>query len=235
MRSVLEVGCGSGYVICSAALALAAAAPAACASFAAVDINPAALAATAATLAAHGVAGVDLIQCDLLTPLARRLAGAVDLLVSGKKSGRLGPIAQRALPCMRRSPLPCIRKLPHPQIYPQPGLALTPHTHHPPPFFARNNPSPQRFNPPYPSPHIDHPPPCFTFALCTPPQLFNPPYVPTPAEEVSRNGIARAWAGGDRGRVVIDRLLPQLPALLAPGGSCLMVTVQENDPDGALP
>lgn len=107
---------------------------------------------------------------------------------------------------MRRSPLPCIRKLPHPQIYPQPGLALTPHMHHPPPFFT----------------------------LQPLPQLFNPPYVPTPAEEVSRNGIARAWAGGDRGRVVIDRLLPQLPALLAPGGSCLMVTVQENDPDGAL-
>ncbi|GBF93092.1 hemK methyltransferase family member-like [Raphidocelis subcapitata] len=166
-RTVLEIGCGSGYVICSAALALraagasaagapgtaagapgaapgapgtAAGAPGAAASasegsgaakgapgageaaFWAVDLNPRALEATAATLKAHGVGGVELVRCDLLRPLARRLAGGVDLL------------------------------------------------------------------------------------------LFNPPYVPTPDEEVERDGIARAWAGGHRGRRVIDRLLPQVPA-----------------------
>ncbi|KAI8463128.1 MAG: S-adenosyl-L-methionine-dependent methyltransferase [Monoraphidium minutum] len=159
-RIVVEVGCGSGYVITSAARALRAAAAAAAGapaggaaggpargggcSFVAVDVSGPALAATARTLAAHEVAGVDLVRSDLLTPLSRRLQGCVDLL------------------------------------------------------------------------------------------LFNPPYVPTPDDELLRPGIARAWAGGHRGRLVIDRLLPLLPALLAPGGSCLMVTVLENEPEGII-
>jgi hypothetical protein len=44
-------------------------------------------------------------------------------------------------------------------------------------------------------------------------QVFNPPYVPTPDEEVSRDGIARAWAGGHRGRRVIDRVLQKVSPL----------------------
>ena len=59
--------------------------------------------------------------------------------------------------------------------------------------------------------------------------LFNPPYVPTPDEEVGRGGLAAAWAGGEDGRVVIDRVLPMLPALLArPHGVAYMVVVEEN-------
>ena len=40
--------------------------------------------------------------------------------------------------------------------------------------------------------------------------IFNPPYVPTPADEVGSKGIEAAWAGGEDGRVVIDRFLPLL-------------------------
>ena len=64
--------------------------------------------------------------------------------------------------------------------------------------------------------------------------LFNPPYVPTPAEEVERGGIAAAWAGGERGRVVIDRVLPQVPHLLSPGGRMYMVALRENAPGELL-
>jgi len=64
---------------------------------------------------------------------------------------------------------------------------------------------------------------------------FNPPYVPTPAEEVARGGIAAAWAGGHRGRAVIDRALPAIAALLAPGGGeAFIVTVAENGPGEVL-
>ncbi|KAG2496238.1 hypothetical protein HYH03_005836 [Edaphochlamys debaryana] len=64
--------------------------------------------------------------------------------------------------------------------------------------------------------------------------LFNPPYVPTPDDEVERGGIASAWAGGHRGRRVIDRVLPLLPELLSPKGELFMVTVTENDPKGII-
>jgi methylase of polypeptide subunit release factors len=62
--------------------------------------------------------------------------------------------------------------------------------------------------------------------------LFNPPYVPTPEEEVERGGIAAAWAGGWKGRRVIDRLIPIVPELLSERGEMLMVTVPDNDPKG---
>ena len=56
--------------------------------------------------------------------------------------------------------------------------------------------------------------------------------MPTPDEEVERGGLAAAWAGGHRGRRVIDRLLPQVQRLLSPTGEMFMVTVHENDPAG---
>ena len=65
--------------------------------------------------------------------------------------------------------------------------------------------------------------------------VCNPPYVPTPDDEVHRGGVAAAWAGGARGRsAVTDRLLRLAPTLLSPGGGeMFLVTVHENDPEGA--
>ncbi|CAI0546192.1 unnamed protein product [Linum tenue] len=44
--------------------------------------------------------------------------------------------------------------------------------------------------------------------------VVNPPYVPTPEDEVGAPGIAAAWAGGENGRRVIDRILPAADRLL---------------------
>lgn len=35
--------------------------------------------------------------------------------------------------------------------------------------------------------------------------IFNPPYVVTEPEEISGKGIERSWAGGLKGRQVIDK------------------------------
>lgn len=64
--------------------------------------------------------------------------------------------------------------------------------------------------------------------------VFNPPYVPTPDEELGEAertaDISASWAGGERGRRVLDRLLPQLGAALAPRGIFYLLGVAENDP-----
>lgn len=61
--------------------------------------------------------------------------------------------------------------------------------------------------------------------------VLNPPYVPTPDDEVGGAGIEASWAGGARGRVVVDRALPQIAALLRrPRGVAYLVTVDENLP-----
>lgn len=64
--------------------------------------------------------------------------------------------------------------------------------------------------------------------------LFNPPYVPTTGAEyaaaVAARGVAAAWAGGAKGTETLSRLLPQVPALLAPNGRFYVVAVAENGP-----
>ncbi|KAF3645748.1 Transcription repressor OFP6 [Capsicum annuum] len=44
--------------------------------------------------------------------------------------------------------------------------------------------------------------------------VVNPPYVPTPEDEVGCEGITSAWAGGEDGRSVIDKILPAADNLL---------------------
>ncbi|XP_044497691.1 methyltransferase N6AMT1 [Mangifera indica] len=60
--------------------------------------------------------------------------------------------------------------------------------------------------------------------------VVNPPYVPTPEDEVGREGIASAWAGGENGRSVIDKILPIAEKLLSERGWLYLVTLTTNNP-----
>lgn len=61
--------------------------------------------------------------------------------------------------------------------------------------------------------------------------IFNPPYVVTHADEICQgDGINRSYAGGARGRQVMDRLFPQLPRLMSARSCFYMVVIDENEP-----
>ncbi|XP_059281554.1 uncharacterized protein LOC132035297 [Lycium ferocissimum] len=60
--------------------------------------------------------------------------------------------------------------------------------------------------------------------------VVNPPYVPTPEDEVGCEGITSAWAGGENGRSVIDKILPAADNLLSKRGWLFMVTLTANNP-----
>lgn len=53
--------------------------------------------------------------------------------------------------------------------------------------------------------------------------LFNAPYLPTKPDERLDDWLEKALDGGESGREVIARLLPDLPRILAPGGRLLLV------------
>ncbi|MEU3663558.1 HemK2/MTQ2 family protein methyltransferase [Streptomyces sp. NPDC032940] len=60
--------------------------------------------------------------------------------------------------------------------------------------------------------------------------LANPPYVPAPGGGRRPRGAARAWDAGHDGRLVLDRICREVPALLRPGGVLLLVQSALSDP-----
>ncbi|KAI5704496.1 hypothetical protein M8J76_009333 [Diaphorina citri] len=65
--------------------------------------------------------------------------------------------------------------------------------------------------------------------------VFNPPYVVTPSEEVTEGEvIVRAYAGGHKGREVMDRLFPLLSSSLSDKGILYLLVIKENDPEDII-
>ncbi|VDM02634.1 unnamed protein product [Schistocephalus solidus] len=62
--------------------------------------------------------------------------------------------------------------------------------------------------------------------------LFNPPYVPTSVSEVKNAGClaTAAWAGGIKGRQVIDEFIPQVSSRLSNRGVLYLLLLRENQP-----
>ncbi|MFE7271574.1 HemK2/MTQ2 family protein methyltransferase [Streptomyces sp. NPDC057623] len=64
--------------------------------------------------------------------------------------------------------------------------------------------------------------------------LANPPYVPAPGSDQAPRGAARSWDAGRDGRLVLDRICREAPALLRPGGVLLVVHSALSCPDRTL-
>ncbi|MGW1952696.1 HemK2/MTQ2 family protein methyltransferase [Streptomyces sp. NPDC001920] len=64
--------------------------------------------------------------------------------------------------------------------------------------------------------------------------LANPPYVPAPEAGRAPQGAARAWDAGRDGRLVLDRICREAPAMLRPGGVLLVVHSALSCPDRTL-
>ncbi|WP_436842781.1 HemK2/MTQ2 family protein methyltransferase [Streptomyces flaveolus] len=64
--------------------------------------------------------------------------------------------------------------------------------------------------------------------------LANPPYVPAPDAGRGPHGRARAWDAGLDGRLLLDRICRDAPALLRPGGVLLIVHSALSVPDRTL-
>lgn len=55
--------------------------------------------------------------------------------------------------------------------------------------------------------------------------------MPTPDEELGKNDLMAAWAGGSEGTDSLDLLMPQIENLLAPTGVFYCVVLAQNKPD----
>ncbi|MBJ7005286.1 HemK2/MTQ2 family protein methyltransferase [Streptomyces griseofuscus] len=64
--------------------------------------------------------------------------------------------------------------------------------------------------------------------------LANPPYVPAPHGGRGPRGRSRAWDAGHDGRLLLDRICREAPALLAPRGVVLIVQSVLSDPGRTL-
>ncbi|WP_171114971.1 MULTISPECIES: HemK2/MTQ2 family protein methyltransferase [Streptomyces] len=64
--------------------------------------------------------------------------------------------------------------------------------------------------------------------------LANPPYMPAPDGGSTPRGMARAWDAGRDGRLVLDRICREAPALLRPGGVLLIVHSAVSGPERTL-
>ncbi|MET8246494.1 HemK2/MTQ2 family protein methyltransferase [Streptomyces sp. NPDC005202] len=64
--------------------------------------------------------------------------------------------------------------------------------------------------------------------------VANPPYVPASDIRREPRGRSRAWDAGRDGRLVLDRICRDAPALLRPGGALLIVHSALSGPDRTL-
>jgi release factor glutamine methyltransferase len=57
--------------------------------------------------------------------------------------------------------------------------------------------------------------------------IFNPPYIPSHEKDL----LGRAWAGGEKGREVIDKFIEQAPQHLKDGGRIMLLVSSINEPE----
>ncbi|GAB6019585.1 hypothetical protein CHUAL_001154 [Chamberlinius hualienensis] len=61
--------------------------------------------------------------------------------------------------------------------------------------------------------------------------LFNPPYVPTVDEEITMDKLSASWAGGCKGRKIMDRLFSLVDQLMSPTGFFYLIALEDNNLD----
>lgn len=65
--------------------------------------------------------------------------------------------------------------------------------------------------------------------------IFNPPYVVTDYDEINDEKLlSKAWAGGQKGREVMDKLFPKIEHLLSAHGLFYLLVIKENNPQDII-